>query len=138
LSKNDALPLYLAADTLIRSGRLTEARILLKEAHELEKSAKIRRKDMAQRVYTGLANIYEAGKNYDEALDVYAEATASMPRRILFRVNAAEILLRLQRYDEVAQLLADIRGQDFVDMDQYAYALQQISTTLSRLEQKRY
>jgi hypothetical protein len=61
-----------------------------------------------------------------------------MPGRTLFRVNAAEILLRLQRYDEVAQLLADIRGQDFVDMDQYAYALQQISTTLSRLEQKRY
>ena len=135
LSKNDALPLYLAADTLIRSGRLTEARELLKEAHELEKSAKIRRKDMAQRIYTGLAIIYEAGKKYDEALDVYAEATTSMPGRVLFRINAAEILLRLQRYDEVTQLLADIRGQNYVDMDQYAYELQQLSTMLSRLEQ---
>ena len=135
LSKNDALPLYLAADTLIRSGRLTEARELLKEAHELEKSAKIRRKDMAQRMYTGLAIIYEAGKKYDEALDVYAEATTSMPGRVLFRINAAEILLRLQRYDEVTQLLADIRGQNYVDMDQYAYELQRLSTMLSRLEQ---
>jgi len=134
LSKNDALPLYLAADTLIRSGRLTEARDLLKEAHELEKSAKILRKDTAQRVYTGLAQLYEAGKKYDEALDVYAEATTSMPGRVLFRINAAEILLRLQRYDEVTQLLADVRGQNFVDMDQYAYELQQISTKLSRLE----
>ena len=135
LSKNDALPLYLAADTLIRSGRLTEARDLLREAHELEKSANIQRKDVAQRVYTGLAHIYEAGKNYDEALDVYAEATTSMPGRVLFRVNAAEILLRLQRYDEVTQLLADTRGQDYVDMDQNTYALQRISTKLSRLEQ---
>ena len=134
LSKNDALPLYLAADTLIRSGRLTEARDLLKEAHELEKSAKILRKDTAQRVYTGLAQLYEAGEKYDEALDVYAEAATSMPGRVLFRINAAEILLRLQRYDEVTQLLADVRGQNFVDMDQYAYALQQISTKLSRLE----
>lgn len=135
LSKNDALPLYLAADTFIRSGRLTEARDLLREAHELEKNANIQRKDLAQRVYTGLAQIYEAGKKYDEALDVYAEATASMPGRVLFRVNAAEILLRLQRYDEVTQLLADTRGQDYVDMDQNAYALQRISTKLSRLEQ---
>jgi len=134
LSKNDALPLYLAADTLIRSGRLTEARDLLKEAHELEKSAKILRKDTAQRVYTGLAQLYEAGEKYDEALDVYAEAATSMPGRVLFRINAAEILLRLQRYDEVTRLLADVRGQNFVDMDQYAYALQQISTKLSRLE----
>ena len=134
LSNNDALPLYLAADTLIRSGRLTEARVLLREAHELEKSAKIRRKDTAQRVYTGLAHIYEAGEKYDEALDVYAEATTSMPGRVLFRVNAAEILLRLQRYDEVARLLADIRGENFVDMDQFEYALQHISTKLSRLE----
>ena len=138
LSKNDALPLYLAADTLIRSGRLTEARILLKEAHELEESARIRRKDTAERVYIGLAHIYEAGKKYDEALDVYAEATTSMPGRVLFRINAAEILLRLKRYDEVTQLLADIRGQNYVDMDQYAYELQQLSTKLSRLEQKRY
>ena len=135
LSNNDALPLYLAADTLIRSGRLTEARDLLKEAQELEKSARIQRKETAQRVYTGLAHIYEAGEKYDEALDVYAEATASMPGRVLFRVNAAEILLRLQRYDEVARLLADIRGKNFVDMDQYAYALQHIATKLSRLEQ---
>jgi tetratricopeptide (TPR) repeat protein len=134
LSKNDALPLYLAADTLIRSGRLDEARDLLKEAYELEKSAKIQRKDAAQRVYTGLAQIYEAGKQYDEALDVYAEATTSMPGRVLFRINTAEILLRLQRYDEVTQLLANINGQNFVDMDQYANALQQISTKLSRLE----
>ena len=135
LSKNDALPLYLAADTLIRSGRLTEARDLLKEAHELEKSARIQRKDAAQRVYTGLAQIYEAGKKYDEALDVYAEATTSMPGRVLFRVNAAEILLRLQRYDEVARLLADIRGKNYVDMDEYSYALQHIATKLSRFEQ---
>ena len=90
---------------------------------------------MAQRIYTGLAIIYEAGKKYDEALDVYAEATTSMPGRVLFRINAAEILLRLQRYDEVTQLLADIRGQNYVDMDQYAYELQQLSTMLSRLEQ---
>ena len=138
LSRNDAQPLYLAADTLIRSGRLDEARDLLKEAQELEKSAKILRKDTAQRVYTGLAHIYEAGKKYDEALDVYAEATTSMPGRVLFRINAAEILLRLKRYDEVTQLLADIRGQNYVDMDQYAYELQQLSTKLSRLEQKRY
>ena len=135
LSKNDALPSYLAADTLARSGRLTEARDLLKEAHELEKSTRIQRKDAAQRVYTGLAQIYEAGEKYDEALDVYAEATTSMPGRVLFRINAAEILLRLQRYDEVSQMLADVRGQNFVDMDQYTYALQQISTKLSRLEQ---
>jgi tetratricopeptide (TPR) repeat protein len=138
LSKNDALPMYLAADTLIRFGRLAEARGLLTEAHELERSAKIQRKDTAQRIYTGLAHIYEAGEKYDDALAVYAEATTSMPGRVLFRINAAETLLRLQRYDEVAQLLADIRGQDFVDMDEQAYALQQISTTLSRLEQKRY
>jgi len=138
LSKNDVLPFYLAADTLIRSGRLAEARDRLKEAHELEKSARIQRKDAAQRIYTGLAQLYEAGKKYDEALDVYAEATTSMPGRVLFRINAAEILLRLKRYDEVTQLLADIRGQDFVDMDQYAYALQQISTKLSRLEKLRY
>jgi tetratricopeptide (TPR) repeat protein len=135
LSKNDALPSYLAADTLARSGRLTEARDLLKAAHELEKSTRIQRKDTAQRIYTGLAQIYEAGEKYDEALDVYAEATTSMPGRVLFRINAAEILLRLQRYDEVSQMLADVRGQNFVDMDQYAYALQQISTKLSRLEQ---
>ncbi|MDX2413182.1 MAG: tetratricopeptide repeat protein, partial [Woeseiaceae bacterium] len=135
LSKNDALPSYLAADTLARSGRLTEARDLLKEAYELEKSTRIQRKDTAQRVYAGLAQIYEAGEKYDEALDVYAEATTSMPGRVLFRINAAEILLRLQRYDEVSQMLADIRGQNFVDMDQYAYALQQISAKLSRLEQ---
>jgi tetratricopeptide (TPR) repeat protein len=135
LSNNDTLPLYLAADTLIRSGRLTEARDLLKEAHELEKSAKIRRKDTAQRVYIGLAHIYEAGEEYDEALDVYAEAMTSMPGRVLFRVNAAEILLRLQRYDEVTQLLADTRGEDYVDRDQNAYALQRLSTKLSRLEQ---
>jgi len=102
----------------------------------LEKSAKIRRKDIAQRIYTGLAHIYEAGKKYDEALDVYAEAATSMPGRVLFRINAAEILLRLKRYDEVTQLLADIRGQNFVDMDQHAYALQQISTALSRLEKR--
>ena len=138
LSENDALPLYLAADTLIRSGRLTEARELLKEAHELEKSARIQRKETAQSIYTGLAHIYVAGEKHDEALDVYAEATASMPGRVLFRVNAAEILLRLQRYDEVTQLLADIRGQNYVDMDQYEYALQHISTKLSRLEQLRY
>jgi len=135
LSKNDALPLYLAANTLIRSSRLTEARDLLKEAHELEKSARIQRKDTAQLVYTGLAEIYEAGEKYDEALDVYAEATTSMPGRVLFRINAAEILLRLERYDEVTRLLAEIRGQNYVDTDQYAYALQQISTKLSRFTQ---
>ena len=135
LSNNDTLPLYLAADTLIRSGRLTEARDLLKEAHELEKNAKIKRKDTAQHIYIGLAHVYEADGKYDEALDVYAEATKSMPGRMLFHINAAEILLRLQRYDEVAQLLADIRGRDYVDMDQNAYALQRISTKLSQLEQ---
>ncbi len=135
LSKNDALPLYLAADTLIRFGRLTEARDLLLEAHELEKSAGIQRKGTAQRIYTGLANIYEAEKKYEEALDVYAEAMTSLPGRVQFRVNAAEILLRLQRYDEVTQLLADTRGHDYVDMDQNAYALQRISTKLSQPEQ---
>ena len=136
LSNNDVLPSYLAADTLIRFGRLTEARVLLRAAHELEKSAKIRRKGTAQRIYTGLARIYEAGEKYDEALDVYAEAAALMPERILFRVNAAEILLRLQRYDEVARLLADIRGKYFVDMDQYEYALQHISTKLSQMSNR--
>jgi len=136
LSNNDVLPSYLAADTLIRSGRLAEARVLLKEAQAVEKSAKIRRKETAQIIYTGLARIYEAGEKYDEALAVYAEATASMPERVLFRVNAAEILLRLQRYDEVSRLLSDIRGKDFVDIDQHAYALQHLSTKLSRISKR--
>jgi predicted Zn-dependent protease len=127
--------LYLAADTLIRFGRLTEARELLREAHELEKTAGIVRKSTAQSVYTGIAHIYEADKKYDEALEVYSEAMTSMPGRVLFRVNTAEILLLLQRYDEVTELLADTRGQDFIDMDENAYALQQISTKLSRVDQ---
>lgn len=135
LSNSDALPLYLATDTLIRAGRLTEARDLLKEVRELEKSARILRKDTAQRIYTGLAHIYEAGKNYDEALEVYGEAMTSMPERVLFRVNAAEILLRLQRYDEVDQLLENVSNQSFVDIDENAYALQQVAATLSRLKQ---
>jgi tetratricopeptide (TPR) repeat protein len=131
LSYRDAIATYLAADTLARFGRLDEARGMLGKAYELEKSTRIQSENAAKEIYSGVARLYEQTQQYDSALATYAEATRSMPRRVVFHVRRAELLLRLERYDEVRTTIGGIRGGEFVDMDEYEYSLQRLAAKLA-------
>jgi tetratricopeptide (TPR) repeat protein len=131
LSSIDAKALYLAAATLIRSGRADAARKIASRAYALEKTTRAQSGETAEQVYLALGRAYEEQQQFDNALEVYDEAASSIPGRSLFYLKTAELLLRLRRYDEVEQVLADMRGRQLVDLDQYDYALQRLVTRLN-------
>jgi len=130
---DDAMPLYLAARTLISNDRPDEARIMLTSASELEKNTRIQRRDMAQSNYLSLGQSYAAQDQFETALSVYAEATVAMPRQSLFYAESAKLLLQLGRYDEVRELLTDIRTLELADIDQFERAFSRIETALEQL-----
>ena len=132
LSGNDALLLYLAAHTLIRSSRPDEARAMLTRAYELEKKTRIQRKDMAQAVYLGVGRTYISQGQFEKALAVYTEAISAMPRQSLFYVELAELLLRMRQYDDVEKLLTEIRGLELADISQYEYSIRRIARMLAQ------
>ena len=131
LSSIDAKALYLAAATLIRSGRPDAARKIASRAYALEKTTRAQSGETAEQVYLALGRAYEERQQFDNALEVYGEAASSIPARSLFYLKTAELLLRLRRYDEVEQVLADMRGRQLVDLDQYEYAMQRLATRLN-------
>lgn len=132
LSGNDALLLYLAAHTLIRSSRPDEARAMLTRAYELEKKTRIQRKDMAQAVYLGVGRTYISQGQFERALAVYTEAISAMPRQSLFYVESAELSLRMRQYDDVEKLLTEIRGLELADISQYEYSIRRIARMLEQ------
>ncbi|KPK55856.1 MAG: hypothetical protein AMJ59_23210 [Gammaproteobacteria bacterium SG8_31] len=135
LSKTDALPLYLAAAILVKAGRLDEGRDMLVRAQALESGKRVRRTDVAMQIYSRLGGVYEYEGRFDDALAVYAEASDSMPKRSVFYLKSARLLLELQRYEEAEVMLNDIRNGDLVDLDEYQYAMERIATELSRRSQ---
>ena len=135
LSSTDALPLFLAAATLIRAGQLDSARSMLARAQEFEKEIRMQRTPLSEQIYLGLGAAYENARRPEDALAVYAEATESMPKRSVFYLKSARLLLELQRYEEAEVMLNDIRNGDLVDLDEYQYAMERIATELSRRSQ---
>ena len=132
LSERDAMPLYLAARTLIHSDRSEEARVMLTRATELEKNSRIQRKDLAQIAYLDIGRNYVSQDQVQEALVTYAEAISAMPGQSRFYVASAELLLQLQRYDDVEKLLASIRGLELKDIAEYDYSIRRIMRTLEK------
>ena len=132
LSDSDALPLYLAARTLVNSGRPDEAQAMLMRASEMEKNTRIRRLDIAQATFLAVGKNYASHGRLQETLAVYTDAISAMPRQSLFYVEKAELLLRMQQYDDVGKLLANIRELKLADIDQYDYSLLRIEARLQQ------
>jgi len=132
LSDNDALPLYLAARTLIENGRPDEARAMLVRAYEMEKSTRIRRLEIAQATSLAVGKMYVLQGQPEETLAVYSEAMSAMPKQSLFYVEKAGLLLQMRQYDDAEKLLARIYELNLTNIDQYEYSLRQIE---KRLEQ---
>ena len=132
LSGDDAMPLYLAAQTLINGDRPDEARAILTGAYELEKNTRIQRKEMAQAVYLDLGSTYVSKGDLEKALAVYTEAISAMLGQSLFYVEAAGLLLHMRRYDDAEKLLTEFRGLELSDMSQYEYPLRRIASMLEQ------
>lgn len=134
LSDSDALPLYLAARTLADDGRPDEAQAMLMRASEMEKNTRIRRLDIAQATYLAVGRIYAEQDQLHNALAVYSAAIVAMPGQALFYFEKAELLLRMQQYDDVGKLLAIIQELELADIDQYNFSLLRLE---ARLQQHR-
>jgi tetratricopeptide (TPR) repeat protein len=132
LSDSDALPLYLAARTLVYSGRPDEAHAMLMRASEMEKNTRIRRLDIAQATFLAVGKNHALQGQSRKALAVYTDAISAMPRQSLFYFEKAELLLRMQQYDEAGKLLASIRELELADIDQYDYSLLRIEARLQQ------
>ena len=132
LSDSDAMPLYLAARTLIDSGRSEEARVMLTRATDLEENSRIQRKDLAQVAYLDIGRNYLSQDQTQEALATYAEAISAMPGQAKFYIASAELMLELQRYDAVEKLLERIRGLELEDIAEYDYTIRRITRTLEK------
>jgi tetratricopeptide (TPR) repeat protein len=104
-----AVPLYLAADKLALAGRVEDARELLREAAAVEETSRIVRKDLAERIYAGIADVYTLAGDDEKAEELYREAMQSMPENPRFHVALAELLLGLERYGESRELLSRLR-----------------------------
>lgn len=130
LAENDALPLYLAARTLIFGGRPDEARAILTRATELEKNTRIQRKNMAEAIYSDIGKTYVSQNEFEQALAVYTEAVSAMPEKSIFYIQKAALLLHMQRYDDAEKLLTDFRERRLVDREQYEYLVKPIVTAL--------
>jgi tetratricopeptide (TPR) repeat protein len=109
LSHEHAVPIYRAADVLARRGLLDHAREMLQRAVEIEQQSRIVRKDLAETIYFGIAELYAAQGKADDALEVYAEASHSMPRNPAVPLAAAELLVSVQREEEAGKALAKAR-----------------------------
>ena len=109
LSGIDALPGYYAADLLARHGRLEEARAKLQEARAIESTSRIEREDLAEKIYSGIAELYRTRQQYAEALAVYEEAASHMPGQAEFPLLSAELLLHVGKYGRAAEKLAEIQ-----------------------------
>jgi tetratricopeptide (TPR) repeat protein len=130
LSAEDVLPLYRAARMLLDSDRPDEARAMLARGQKLGKNARRRRENLAKSVYLDLGRNYEVQGKFQEALAVYASAISAMPRLALFYVETAGLLLQMRHYQELGQLLAEIRALDLWDVDQYDHFLRRYERTV--------
>ena len=108
-SPQDALPLYLAADLLARSGRPADAHRFLAEGAALEHDQRRRRTSLATPVWSGVADLFARAGAVDPAMAVLADARAAIPREAGFALQAAEILLAAGRNDEARAMLAVAR-----------------------------
>jgi protein O-mannosyl-transferase len=131
LVRSDALPSYLAADTLARHSRPDEARAMLRRASQLEQTTRVQRKDLAQTIYSGLGEFYVARHEPVEALAVYGEAIQAMPDRSKAYVDAAELMLRMGRRAEAGTMLAEMEGRERVDAERYEYEVARIREELA-------
>ena len=113
LSNVYAVPLYRAADVLARRGMLDDAREILHRATEVELQSRIVRKDFAETIYLGIAELYSAQGNIDDALEVYAEASHSIPRNPAVYLATAELLMSVHREEEAGIALA--KAQDLLE-----------------------
>lgn len=130
LSDVFALPTYMAADTLATAGRFDEARAMLSIALEIENSARIQRKDIAETIFAGIADHYSDSGEHEEALAVYRDAIAALPDRSRFYVAAAKLLLQQNRRADAKSLIAEMSDREFVDKVRYQLALAQVQTAL--------
>ena len=130
LSDVFALPTYLAADALLSAGRHSEARAMLSNAIEIENSARIQRKDIAEAIFSDIADRYVDDGENEEALTVYREAMSALPDRSRFYIAAAKLLLRENRHADAESLIAEMSGRQFVDELRYQFALAQVQTAL--------
>jgi tetratricopeptide (TPR) repeat protein len=110
LSQVYAVPLYRAADILARRGMLEDAREMLHRAADVERKSRIVRKDLAEIIYFGIAESYAAQGKTNDALDVYTEASRSMPRNPSVPLSAAELLVSVQRTEDAGIALAEVQS----------------------------
>jgi tetratricopeptide (TPR) repeat protein len=132
LSQHDALPLYSAVGALVRLGQADAARDMLTQAFDLERNTRIKRREMAQKAFSELGGLYERGGKFEEALTIYADAAASMPKRSLAYLKAAVLLLQMKRYDEVRAMIEDIHRQNPIDFDEYEFSLRSIAAAVEQ------
>jgi tetratricopeptide (TPR) repeat protein len=130
LSQVYALPLYRAADVLAKRGMLDDAREMLQRAAEVEQHSQIVRKDLAEIIFFGIAESYAAQGKTDDALDVYAEASRSMPRNPGVPLAAAELLVSVQRMEDAGDALAKIRGLVDPDNSDLDFRIQKIADAI--------
>lgn len=105
---------------------------MLTRANDLEENSRIQRKDLAQVAYLDIGRNYVSQDQTQEALATYAEAISAMPGQAKFYVESAELLLELQRYDAVEELLARMRGLELKDIAEYDYTIIRITRTLEK------
>jgi tetratricopeptide (TPR) repeat protein len=82
---------------------------MLRRTTEVEQQSRIVRKDLAEIIFFGIAESYAAQGKTDDALEVYAEASRSMPRNPNVPLAAAELLVSIQRAEEAGDALAEAR-----------------------------
>ncbi len=127
-----AVPLYRAADMLSRHGRLDEARTMLRDSAAVEASARVVRTDLAAHVYAGIADRYVARHEFGEALATYDEARSAMPDAAGIVLSQCELLVKVGRFADAAQGLADLRRSGAADASEYRQRVQRLEARLKR------
>ena len=132
LSDVHALPLYRAADMLAQHGRAEDARLMLKRASDLERSSRIVRKDLAERIYAGIGEWYVAAEKPMDAIQTYDEALDVIPENLEFQVTRAELQLALGQLEEASHSLAEIAAQHVTGQTEYERRLARIKASLEK------
>lgn len=131
MQPDNALGLYLAANTLANHGRLDEAATFLSAAYAVEASGGFQNKRVARTMYLNLGALYTAQQQPEKALPVYSEGIESVPDAVLIYLKKVEVLIQLGRYQEARQVLDNRRMLDAAGIGEHTRTIQQLREFLS-------
>ena len=130
LRPESAITLYLAAHSLSLRGRLDEAAEFLSAAYQVERTGRVRNREIARTVYLNVGRMQAAEGQLDKALAVFSEAISSNPKEPLFYLDKAGLLIQQRRFEEARKTLAAVRSLDENAISQYEYDIRRLERYL--------